>query len=234
MTAVTNPDALHSAASAVLHRLPVVRQLRQSVGLQRGMLIAGLIITGDLPADGGLRSRCSRRTASSSSGMRTARSAPSNRRARSTCSAPPPAATTPVLEGDLGYADRRAGDHRRGAALDLRRRAARAGVRLLRWPARSRAWSSSPDAVYAFPSLLLAIVAAIAISGGQSSFWGGIFAAAISITVVFIPQYFRVIRAETVRIKSEAYVESAQVMGTEHGPHHVPPRVPQRNRARCR
>ena len=27
-------------------RLPVVHQLRQSVGLQRGMLIAGLVITG--------------------------------------------------------------------------------------------------------------------------------------------------------------------------------------------
>ena len=36
---------------------------------------------------------------------------------------------------------------------------------------------------------------------------------AISITVVFIPQYFRVIRAETVRIKAEAYVESAKVLG---------------------
>ena len=70
------------------------------------------------------------------------------------------------------------------------------------------------DAIYAFPSLLLAIVAAIAISGGQSSFWGGILAAAISITFVFIPQYFRVIRAETVRIKSEAYVESAKVIGS--------------------
>jgi len=30
---------------------------------------------------------------------------------------------------------------------------------------------------------------------------------------VFIPQYFRVIRAETVRIKSEAFVESAKVIG---------------------
>jgi peptide/nickel transport system permease protein len=70
------------------------------------------------------------------------------------------------------------------------------------------------DAVYAFPTLLLAIVAAIAISGGQSSLWGGVFAAAISITVVFIPQYFRVIRAETVRIKAEAYVESAKVIGS--------------------
>ncbi len=33
------------------------------------------------------------------------------------------------------------------------------------------------DAIYAFPSLLLAIVAAIVISGGQSKMWGGILAA---------------------------------------------------------
>ncbi|GAA3798731.1 ABC transporter permease [Cellulomonas soli] len=72
------------------------------------------------------------------------------------------------------------------------------------------------DAVYAFPSLLLAIVAAIVISGGQSSLWGGVLAAAISITVVFIPQYFRVIRSEVVRIKSEAFVESARVVGASH------------------
>ncbi len=70
------------------------------------------------------------------------------------------------------------------------------------------------DAIYAFPSLLLAIVMSIVISGGQSNLFGGILAASISITVVFIPQYFRVIRAETVRIKSEAYVESAKVIGT--------------------
>ncbi len=69
------------------------------------------------------------------------------------------------------------------------------------------------DAVYAFPSLLLAIIVAIVISGGQSSLIGGVLAAAISITVVFIPQYFRVVRAETVRIKSEAFVESARVIG---------------------
>jgi peptide/nickel transport system permease protein len=72
------------------------------------------------------------------------------------------------------------------------------------------------DAVYAFPSLLLAIVVAIVISGGESSLWGGILAAAIAITVVFIPQYFRVVRAETVRIKSEAFVESAKVIGAGH------------------
>ncbi len=69
------------------------------------------------------------------------------------------------------------------------------------------------DAIYAFPSLLLAIVLAIVISGGQSSLWGGVLAAAVSIIVVFIPQYFRVIRAETVRIKAEPYVESAKVLG---------------------
>lgn len=69
------------------------------------------------------------------------------------------------------------------------------------------------DAIYAFPSLLLAIVAAIAISGGQSGLWPGIMAAAISITVVFIPQYFRVVRAEVVRVKSEAFIESAKVIG---------------------
>jgi len=69
------------------------------------------------------------------------------------------------------------------------------------------------DAVYAFPTLLLAIVAGIVISQGQSSQVGGVFAAAISITVVFIPQYFRVIRAEAVRVKAEAFVESAKVVG---------------------
>ncbi|KRB36983.1 ABC transporter permease [Microbacterium sp. Root180] len=69
------------------------------------------------------------------------------------------------------------------------------------------------DAIYAFPSLLLAIVAAIAISGGQSGLWPGIMAAAISITVVFIPQYFRVVRAEVVRVKSEPFIESAKVIG---------------------
>lgn len=72
------------------------------------------------------------------------------------------------------------------------------------------------DAVYAFPSLLVAIVMAIVISGGRSSLWGGILAAAISITVVFIPQYFRVIRAETIRLKAEPFVESAKVVGASN------------------
>ena len=70
------------------------------------------------------------------------------------------------------------------------------------------------DAIYSFPSLLLAILMAIMISGGQSSLWGGILASGVSITVVYIPQYFRTIRAEVMRIKNNsAYVESAKVVG---------------------
>lgn len=69
------------------------------------------------------------------------------------------------------------------------------------------------DAVYAFPSLLLAIVLSIVIAGGRSSAWGGILSAALSITVVFIPQYFRVIRAEAVRLKAEPFVEASKVIG---------------------
>ncbi|QIK62784.1 ABC transporter permease [Leucobacter viscericola] len=72
------------------------------------------------------------------------------------------------------------------------------------------------DAIFAFPSLLLAIVLSIVISGGQSSLWGGIWAASLSITVVFIPQYLRVVRSEVIRVKAEAYVESARVVGASH------------------
>jgi peptide/nickel transport system permease protein len=70
------------------------------------------------------------------------------------------------------------------------------------------------DAIFAFPSLLLAIVVSIVVSGGSSSYGGGILSAAISITVVYVPQYFRVVRAEAVRLKNEAFVESARVIGS--------------------
>lgn len=73
------------------------------------------------------------------------------------------------------------------------------------------------DAIYSFPSLLLAIVMSIVISRGQSTLEGGILASAIAITVVFVPQYFRVIRAEVVRVKTEPFVESARVTGVPIG-----------------
>ena len=69
------------------------------------------------------------------------------------------------------------------------------------------------DAIYAFPSLLLAIVMSIVISRGQSTLGGGIMATAIAITVVFVPQYFRVIRSEVVRVRAEPFVDSAKVIG---------------------
>ena len=69
------------------------------------------------------------------------------------------------------------------------------------------------DALYSFPSLLLAIVVSIVLSGGNSGAFGGIMAAAISITVVFIPQYFRVIRNATIAVKVEPYVDAARVVG---------------------
>ena len=69
------------------------------------------------------------------------------------------------------------------------------------------------DALYAFPSLLLAIVVSIVLSGGNSGAFGGIVAAAVSITVVFVPQYFRVIRNATLSVKAEPYVDAAKVVG---------------------
>ncbi|MFI5429681.1 ABC transporter permease [Aeromicrobium sp. UC242_57] len=69
------------------------------------------------------------------------------------------------------------------------------------------------DALYAFPSLLLAIVVSIVVSGGDSGALGGILAAALSITVVFVPQYYRVIRNATLAVKAEPYVDAAKVVG---------------------
>jgi peptide/nickel transport system permease protein len=74
------------------------------------------------------------------------------------------------------------------------------------------------DALFAFPSLLLAIIISITIANGQSSKTGGILSAAIAITVVYVPQYFRVVRNATVAAREEPYVEAARALG-------APPRV---------
>ena len=196
-------------------RLPVIHHLRQSVGLQRGMLIAGLIITGLF--------------------LLTAIFAP--------LIAPYGFSQLRDDDGNFGAQNPPGGDHLLGTTVggyDVFSRliwgsqtalavivvavilSIFVGVVLGLISGYIGGWLDRTlvviaDAVYAFPSLLLAIVAAIAISGGRSSLWGGVFAAALSITVVFIPQYYRVIRAETVRIKAEAYVESAKVIGSSTG-----------------
>lgn len=69
------------------------------------------------------------------------------------------------------------------------------------------------DAMYAFPTLLLAIVVSIVVSGGNSSSVGGILSAAVAITVIFVPQYFRVIRNATLAVKQEPFVDAARVTG---------------------
>ena len=69
------------------------------------------------------------------------------------------------------------------------------------------------DALYAFPPLLLAIVVRVSIAQGSGSKAGGILAAAISITVVYVPQYFRVVRNATLAAREETYVEAARALG---------------------
>src|SRR5215211_3081232 len=195
-------------------QLPVVQQLRQSVGLQRGMLVAGLVLMAFF--------------------VLTAIFAP--------LLAPYGFGQLRDADGAFGAQQPPSGEHWMGTTVggyDVFSRViwgARTallvivvaivlsifvGVLLGLLSGYFGGWIDRVlvvicDAIYAFPTLLLAIVVAIVISGGQSSLWGGIMATAISITVVFIPQYFRVVRAETVRIKSEAFVESARVSGASN------------------
>jgi ABC-type dipeptide/oligopeptide/nickel transport system permease subunit len=71
------------------------------------------------------------------------------------------------------------------------------------------------DSLFAFPSLLLAIIIVVSISGGSSGKWSAIIATAGSITVVYIPQYFRVVRNATVAVREEPYVEAARAIGAK-------------------
>ncbi|MGY1740356.1 MULTISPECIES: ABC transporter permease [unclassified Blastococcus] len=212
-TAPATPDV---PAAPVRRRrgLPVVRQLKQSVGLQRGMLVAGLVLTGlflltaafaDLLAPYGYNQL------RDADGPFGAQQSPSGEHWLGTT-----VGGYDVLSRTI-YGTRTAlGVIVVGIVLSIF-----IGVLLGLVSGYFGGWLDRvlvvvSDAVYAFPPLLLAIVTAIVISGGQSSLWGGIMAAAIAITVIYIPQYFRVIRAETVRIKAEAYVESAKVIGAGH------------------
>lgn len=195
-----------------LDRLPVVHQLRQSVGLQRGMLVAGLVLTAlfllvallapllapygfaQLRDDSGLFGALQQPSSAHLLGTTVGGFDVLSRVLYGARTAVLVIVIAVVLSLFLGVLLGLVSGYL-GGWLD-------------------RVLVVIADAIYAFPSLLLAIVVSIAISRGQSSLWGGVFAAAISITVVFVPQYFRVVRAETVRIKAEAYVESAKVLGT--------------------
>jgi oligopeptide/dipeptide ABC transporter ATP-binding protein len=66
------------------------------------------------------------------------------------------------------------------------------------------------DSIFAFPYLLLAIVIAFLLQG---SVGGGVLTAAIAITVVYVPQYFRVVRNSVLSVREEPYVEAARALG---------------------
>lgn len=66
------------------------------------------------------------------------------------------------------------------------------------------------DALFALPAPLLAIVIAFLLT---EHIGGGTATAALAITAVYVPQYFRVVRAATVSAKEQTYVEAARAMG---------------------
>lgn len=210
----TAPAAPAAPARRGWRRLPVVHQLRQSVGLQRGMLIAGLVLTGLLVLTALLAPLLA------PYGFNQLRDADGPFGAQQPPSAEHWLGTT---VGGFDVLSRVIYGSRTALLVMIIAIAASLviGVLLGLVSGYFGGWLDRvlvvvADAVYAFPSLLLAIVLAIVISGGQSSMWGGVLAAALSITVVFTPQYLRVVRAETIRIKSEAFVESARVIGASN------------------
>lgn len=64
------------------------------------------------------------------------------------------------------------------------------------------------DSIYAFPGLVLAI--AIAATLGR-----GVVNMALSIAVVYVPSYFRVIRSQVLTIKELTYTEAAKAAGAK-------------------
>jgi peptide/nickel transport system permease protein len=68
------------------------------------------------------------------------------------------------------------------------------------------------DSLFAFPYLLLAIVVAFLLSDKMGR---GVLTAAVAISVVYIPQYFRVVRNHVISVREESYVEAARALGAK-------------------
>lgn len=62
------------------------------------------------------------------------------------------------------------------------------------------------DAVYTLPTLLIAVTLAFVLGRG-------VINAAIALSIAYIPQYFRLVRNQTISVKNELFVEAAQAMG---------------------
>ena len=64
------------------------------------------------------------------------------------------------------------------------------------------------DTIFSIPVILLSVVVAFVLGKG-------ILNAALALCIVYSPQYFRLIRNQTILVKSETYVEAAQVSGAD-------------------
>lgn len=71
-----------------------------------------------------------------------------------------------------------------------------------------RALSLVIDAVYAFPGLVIAIAVAAVLGPGVINM-------ALSIAVVYIPSYFRIVRSQVLSIKELTYTEAAKASGAK-------------------
>ncbi|MCL1869043.1 MAG: ABC transporter permease [Promicromonosporaceae bacterium] len=193
-------------------KLPVVRQLRQSVGLQRGMLVAGLVLTGLFVLVAALApvlAPYGHSQLRDAAGPFGAQEPPSGRHLLGTTVGGYDVLSRVIFGAQTALLVVIASIL---ASIVL-------GVALGLLSGYFGGWLDRvlvlvADAIYAFPSLLLAILGAIVISGGQSSLASGVGATALSITVVFVPQYLRVVRVEVLRVKGEAFVDAARVIGT--------------------
>jgi oligopeptide/dipeptide ABC transporter ATP-binding protein len=68
------------------------------------------------------------------------------------------------------------------------------------------------DAVYAFPPLVLAIIISFVLAAYLSP---GVPSAAAAVGLIYIPQYFRVVRNHTLSVKQEPFVEAARSLGAK-------------------
>jgi peptide/nickel transport system permease protein len=64
------------------------------------------------------------------------------------------------------------------------------------------------DTIFSIPVILLSVVVAFVLGKG-------ILNAALALCIFYSPQYFRLIRNQTILVKSETYVEAAQVAGAD-------------------
>jgi peptide/nickel transport system permease protein len=62
------------------------------------------------------------------------------------------------------------------------------------------------DTIYTLPGLLLSVTLAFVVGRG-------VLNAALALSIAYVPQYFRVVRNQTISVKTEVFVEAAQAMG---------------------